>query len=153
MGKRSELSVEKRIEAVLSMLRKEEPAAQIARRYGVSEQSLYRWRDDFLQAGKQGLSGKTADVALTKEVSRLQREIESREQVIGEFTVANRVLKNSRARHFERRSTGPDCGAGSRESRGTHEAGAACARRGRINLLPARGYGTTGSPGAQAPGA
>ncbi len=43
MGKRSELSVEKRIEAVLSMLRKEEPAAQIARRYGVSEQSLYRW--------------------------------------------------------------------------------------------------------------
>ncbi|MCB1631439.1 MAG: transposase [Pseudomonadales bacterium] len=94
MGKRSELSVEKRIEAVLSMLRKEEPAAQVARRYGVSEQSLYRWRDDFLQAGKQGLSGKTANAALTKEVSRLQREIESREQVIGELTVANRVLKN-----------------------------------------------------------
>ena len=69
-------------------------ASENPRRYGVSEQSLYRWRDDFLQAGKQGLSGKTANAALTKEVSRLQREIESREQVIGELTVANRVLKN-----------------------------------------------------------
>lgn len=93
MGKKSQLPVEKRTEAVLSLLRREEPARQIARRYGVSEQSLYRWRDDFLQAGKQGLNGKTGDSLLQKEVSRLQREIESREQVIGELTVANRILK------------------------------------------------------------
>ena len=93
MGKKSELSIERRVEAVLSLLRREEPARQIARRYGVSEQSLYRWRDEFLQAGKQGLNGKSGDSALQKEVSRLQREIESREQVIGELTVANRLLK------------------------------------------------------------
>lgn len=93
MGRKSGLSIEKRIEAVLSLLRKEEPAAQIARRYGISEQSLYRWRDDFLESGKQGLKGKTAESPLTKELARLQREIESREQVIGELTVANRILK------------------------------------------------------------
>lgn len=93
MGKKSGLSIERRIEAVLSLLRREEPAGQIARRYGVSEQSLYRWRDEFLQAGKQGLSGKSGEGALEKEVCRLRREIESREQMIGELTVANRILK------------------------------------------------------------
>jgi hypothetical protein len=30
---------------------------------------------------------------LQKEVNRLQREVESREQIIGELTVVNRILK------------------------------------------------------------
>ena len=47
MPKRSELSVEQRREAVLALLRREEPAVQLARRFGVSEQTLYRWRDEF----------------------------------------------------------------------------------------------------------
>jgi AcrR family transcriptional regulator len=42
MGRKSELSVERRVELVLALLRKEEPAAQIARRAGVSEPTLYR---------------------------------------------------------------------------------------------------------------
>ncbi|MHC4406136.1 MAG: helix-turn-helix domain-containing protein [Planctomycetota bacterium] len=29
---------------MLALLRREEPAAQLARRFGVSEQTLYRWR-------------------------------------------------------------------------------------------------------------
>ena len=37
MGKRSEVPVAKRRQAVLSFLRREEPAAVIARRYGVAE--------------------------------------------------------------------------------------------------------------------
>ena len=47
MPKRSELSVEQRREAVLALLRREEPAVKLARRFGVSEQTLYRWRDEF----------------------------------------------------------------------------------------------------------
>lgn len=94
MGKKSELPVEKRVEVVLALLRKEEPAAQIARRNGISEQTLYRWRDDFIAGGKAQLAGKVgSESALAKEVSKLQREIETREQVIGELTVANRILK------------------------------------------------------------
>lgn len=73
---------------------KEEPAAQIARRNGISEQTLYCWRDEFIAGGKAQLTGKeSSPVALAKEVSQLQREIEMREQVIGELTVANRILK------------------------------------------------------------
>lgn len=40
MGRKSELPAEKRVELVLALLRKEEPAAQIARRAGVSEPTL-----------------------------------------------------------------------------------------------------------------
>jgi transposase len=92
MGRRSETPVEKRVEHVLALLRKEEPATQIARRAGVSEQTLYRWRDDFVTGGKAQLSGKGGEALAAKEVAKLQREIETREQVIGELTIANRIL-------------------------------------------------------------
>ena len=59
MGKRSGLPVKDRREAVLSLLRREEPGTVIARRYGVSEASLYRWRDEFLAAGEAALAGGT----------------------------------------------------------------------------------------------
>ena len=58
MGKRSSLSPAERSRLVLSLLRKEEPASRIARRAGISEQTLYRWRDDFINAGKQAMSGR-----------------------------------------------------------------------------------------------
>ena len=93
MGRRSEVSAEKRVELVLALLRKEESAAQIARRAGVSDQTLYRWRDDFIAAGQAQLGGKSNEAAATKELAKLQRQIETREQVIGELTIANRILK------------------------------------------------------------
>ena len=93
MGRKSETPVEKRVEYVLALLRKEEPATQIARRAGVSEQTLYRWRDEFVAGGKAQLAGKGAETEAAKAVSKLQREIETREQVIGELTIANRILK------------------------------------------------------------
>lgn len=108
MGKKSEVPADKRVDAVLAVLRKEEPAAQIARRLGVSEPTLYRWRDEFVAGGRHSLQGKGADQTLSREVSRLQRELESREQVIGELTIANRILKNSRARPCDRGGAGHD---------------------------------------------
>lgn len=93
MGRKSAVSTEKRSEAVLALLRREESNAQIARRYGVSEQTLVRWRDEFLEGGKLRLKGKAIDADMSREIARLQREVESREQVIGELTVANRILK------------------------------------------------------------
>jgi transposase-like protein len=93
MPKKSELSQDQRVEAVMAMLRREEPVPLLARRYGVSEQSLYRWRDEFINAGKQGLGGKSSAAESAREQDRLKREIESRDQVIGELTIANRILK------------------------------------------------------------
>ncbi len=95
MGKRSELPVRERQQAVLSLLRREEPAAVIARRCGVAEATLYRWRDEFLAAGEAALAGSTQSGSgvRDRQVAELERQIESRDQVIGELTVANRVLK------------------------------------------------------------
>jgi transposase len=95
MGRRSELRPGQRREAVLVLLRKEEPAARVARRYGVSEQTLYRWRDEFLAAGEAGLaglSGKNGDPR-KRRIEELEREVAERDRVIGELTIANRVLK------------------------------------------------------------
>ena len=52
MGKRSELTVSQRREAVLIMPRREEPAGKLARRFGISEYALYRWRDEFLAGSR-----------------------------------------------------------------------------------------------------
>jgi transposase-like protein len=93
MGQKSKLNAEQRMELVLQMLRKEAPSVQIARRAGIAEQTLYRWRDEFLQAGKQGLNGQGSHSEQAKVMSRLNAQIAERDQVIGELTIANRVLK------------------------------------------------------------
>ena len=90
MARGTKLTEAEKTEVVLKLLRREESAAKLARRYGISEQTLYRYRDQFLEAGKAGLSG---GGDLEKRVKELQREIEKREQVIGELTIANRILK------------------------------------------------------------
>jgi transposase-like protein len=87
------LSPEERSQLVLRLLSKEEPAVQIARRAGISEQTLYRWRDDFVSAGRQAMNGRGVQAEQAKVVDRLAGEVAGRDQVIGELTIANRMLK------------------------------------------------------------
>ena len=97
MGRQSGLSAAQRVEVVLRMLRKEEPIATLARRYGVSETTLHRWREEFLAGGQAALAdrrSKKAD-AQVAEIARLKKELSRRDQVIGEYTIANRILKKS----------------------------------------------------------
>lgn len=94
MPKRSALKPEARVEVVLALLRKEESAAALARRYQVSEQTLYRWRDAFLEAGKSGLvKGEAKPEESSRKVEQMERELSKRAQVIGELSLANDLLK------------------------------------------------------------
>ena len=94
MGKQTNLSIEQRTEAALSLIRREEPAAKIARRYGVSEPTLYRYRDLFLQGGKAGItSGCGGADPRERKIEGLEKALCERDQVIGELTIANRVFK------------------------------------------------------------
>ncbi|NIV46665.1 MAG: transposase [Gammaproteobacteria bacterium] len=93
MGKKSTMPPEQRAQLVLRLLSKEEPAAQIARRAGISEQTLYRWRDEFIGGGTQALKGHGGLAEQAKERERLAARIAEGDQVIGELTIANRVLK------------------------------------------------------------
>lgn len=93
MPKKSILTPEQRAQLVLRLLSKEEPAVQIARRAGISEQTLYRWRDEFISAGKQAMNGRGARAEQVKTIERLVGELAERDQVIGELTIANRIFK------------------------------------------------------------
>jgi len=94
MPRQSGLSVEQRREAVLALLRREEPAAQLARRFGVSEQTLYRWRDEFVAAGEAALAkGKNGSDGRDQQIRALKAELEEHTLTIGELAAANRILK------------------------------------------------------------
>ena len=94
MGSRSRLSVPERREVVLSLLRREEPAKVLARRHGISENTLYRWRDDFLTGGEAALAnGKSKADPRERRIAELKKQLDERDKVIGELTIANRVLK------------------------------------------------------------
>lgn len=92
MGRPRKLSSSERREGVLSLLRREEPAEVIARRLGVDKSTLHRWQDEFLAGGEAALSGQGADPR-DRRISELEREVADRDQVIGEYTIANRILK------------------------------------------------------------
>ena len=96
MGAKSKLSVSERREAVLSLLRREESASVLSRRYGVSENSLYRWRDEFMSAGEAALAnGKGKADPRDRRITELKKQLFERDRVIGELTIANRVLKKT----------------------------------------------------------
>jgi transposase-like protein len=68
----------------------------IARRIGVSEPTLFRWRDEFLAAGETALAhggGRKGSDPRDRRIAELESQIEKRDQVIGEYTIANRILK------------------------------------------------------------
>lgn len=60
MGRPPVIPAEKKLRIVLSVLAGEVTIAEAARREKISEQSIGRWKAEFLEAGKQGL---IADIA------------------------------------------------------------------------------------------
>jgi transposase len=94
MGRQSNLSEAQKLEVVMLLLRQQEPAAVLARRYGISDATLYRWRDEFLAGGKAALTGeRKARNGSPSRVAELEQQLGERDRVIGELTVANRILK------------------------------------------------------------
>lgn len=93
MSKPNSLTVEQRAELVLSVIKGVEPLEALARRHGVSANTLRKWRDDFLEAGKARLNGGDSQSTLRQEVTQLRKDLSEREMIIGELTVANRFLE------------------------------------------------------------
>ena len=92
MGRKSKVPASRRREAVLMLLGHEEPAAVLARRFEVAEATLYRWRDEFLTGGEAALAGAKRD-GQARRIEELEAAVAERDRVIGELTIANRLLK------------------------------------------------------------
>jgi transposase len=98
MGRKSDVEPSRRLEAVVALLRREEPGVALARRYGVSETTLTRWKESFLEGGKQALAnGSGGQTAADRRVRELEAQVAERDRVIGELTIANRILKKGGA--------------------------------------------------------
>lgn len=98
MGAQSNLSMPERREIILSLLRREEPAKVLARRHGISQNTLYRWRDAFLASGEAALAnGKGKSDPRDRQIAELKKKLGERDQIVGELTIANRLLKKTAA--------------------------------------------------------
>ena len=93
MGRRSDLPVDARVTAVLAVLKGEESLEAVARRHGISSQTLARWKQEFLEAGRDRLRGK--GMAPSEREKELEAEVRKRDQLIGELVVANELLKKT----------------------------------------------------------
>jgi transposase len=93
MGRPPVIPAEVKARIVLSVLSGEVSIAEAARREKVSEQSIGRWKADFLEAGKTALvAGKSG--RSTRE-QQLEAEVAELTQALGEAAVELRVWKKS----------------------------------------------------------
>ena len=90
---RQTYSTEEKIRIVLDGLRGECSIAELCRREGINANLYYRWSKDFLEAGKERLSGDSVREANTDEVSGLKRENGDLKQAVAELYLRNDWLK------------------------------------------------------------
>ncbi|MBX6389891.1 MAG: helix-turn-helix domain-containing protein [Frankia sp.] len=88
------IPVEDKIRIVLSVLAGELTVAEAARRNKVSETSVSKWKQAFLESGKQGLASGGSSRASSREEA-LAAEVEELKTALGEAHVEIRVWKKS----------------------------------------------------------
>jgi len=92
---RKKYSSEEKIRIVLEGLRGDLSVAELCRREGINQNSYYKWSKEFLEAGKQRLSGNTQRQATGQEVKELRKELDQLKLLVAELSLKNRVLKKS----------------------------------------------------------
>jgi transposase len=92
---RKKYSAEEKIRIVLEGLRGENGIAELCRREGIHPNMYYKWSKEFLEAGKQRLTGDTKRQADNQEVHSMRTENEQLKQLVAELSLKNRFLKKS----------------------------------------------------------
>jgi len=92
---RKKYSAEEKIRIVIEGLRGDQSIAELCRREGMSQSLYYKWSKEFLEAGKQRLTGNTLRQADSDEVKALQQENAQLKQLVAELALKNKVLKKS----------------------------------------------------------
>ena len=93
MGRPPVIPPEKKTRIVLAVLSGETSISDAARKEQVSEQSISRWKADFVEAGKTALTAGRSGPS-TRE-AQLEAEVGELTQALGEAAVELRVWKKS----------------------------------------------------------
>ncbi len=93
MGRPPVIPADKKQRIVLAVLAGELTIAEAARKEKVSEQSIGRWKADFLEAGKAALVAGRSGPSSREE--QLEAEVAELTQALGEAAVEIRVWKKS----------------------------------------------------------
>jgi transposase len=102
---RRKFSAEEKIRIVLEGLRGEDSVSELCRREGIAQTLYYRWTKDFMEAGKNRLTGDTKRDATSSEVKELKAENQDLKINLAEMLLKNRVLKKSLTGHGEEDDT------------------------------------------------
>ena len=92
---RKKYSSEEKIRIVLEGMRGEESIAELCRREGLNQNVYYRWSKEFLEAGKQRLTGDIKREANSSEVTDLKKENDQLKRLVADIMLKNDVLKKS----------------------------------------------------------
>ena len=84
--------VETKLKIVLSVLGGEMTGAEAARRHGISETSIGKWKEQFLAGGKAGLEAGAQRGPSGRE-RQLEAQLDELTRALGEAHVELRVLK------------------------------------------------------------
>ena len=93
MGRPPTIPAEKKIRIVLAILAGEMSIAEAARKEKVSEQSIGRWKAEFIDAGRTALVAGRSGPSSREE--QLETEVVELTQALGEAHVELRVWKKS----------------------------------------------------------
>lgn len=93
MGRPPVIPVEKKVRIVMSVLAGEVTIVQAARKERVSDQSISRWKAEFLEAGKTALAAGRSGPSTRED--QLEAEVADLTQALGEAAVEIRVWKKS----------------------------------------------------------
>jgi transposase len=93
MGRPPVIAPEKKTRIVLAVLVGEASIAEAARRKRVSEQSIGRWKAEFIEAGKTALA--VGRHGRSTREAQLEAEVAELTQALGEAAVELRVWKKS----------------------------------------------------------
>ena len=89
--------VETKLKIVLSVLSGEASIAEAARRHGISETSIGKWKEQFLLGGRGGLEQGGRQGKPTGREAQLEAEVDDLTRALGEAHVELRALKRGGA--------------------------------------------------------
>ena len=84
-------TVEDKAKIVVESLTTSASTVDICKKYGLSPNTFYPWREKFLEGGKAALAGSTS----AQTIRAIQKENATLKTLVGEITLANDVLKKA----------------------------------------------------------